>query len=255
MAEFPMILGVYSLMKEEEIGTGATKTVKQQVTYWYVRQVGPTNFEVQPLNVFHVPSGIKKYLTDDDFLTQYVPEPNYYQKNTVPAMRTLYDKIRLGEEYFAEGQLDNAEKEFIKALMIDDRNVDANYGLGEVYTEKQEFDKLSKVLRTLMGLEEAFNTEHRQRLNSFGIRLRKNKCYDQAISFLAKALELNPSDDHAHFNLARSYFEKNDLPKCREHLEMALEINPGFVEARRFINYCDQILAESGGAASAPGEG
>lgn len=245
MAEYPVILGVYSQRGDTEVGAGSTKTVREKLTYWYVRQIGDDRFEVQPLNVFHVPSGLKQVVTGDEFLEQYTPEPRYYQSNTVPAMSTLLEKISRGEEYFAQGKLDKAEQEFIKALMLDDVNVDANYGLGDVYTEKKEFDKLAKVLKVLMGSIEAFNVEHRQRLNSFGVRLRKNGCHDQSIEFFTKALELNPRDDHIYFNIARTYFDMKDIENCKKHLAKALEIDPTFAEAIQFTKYCDKIAAQT----------
>jgi tetratricopeptide (TPR) repeat protein len=245
MEEYPIILGVYSLARDEEVGVGTTRSLKQQLTYWFVRQCSPTRFEVQPLNVFHVPSGIKKYLQDSEFLGQYTPEPRYFQIHTVPALKTLYEKIRKGEEFFAQGKFDKAENEFIKALMIDDKSIDANYGLGEVYAQKQNYEKLNTVMQVLMGLEEAFNNEHRRRLNMFGVKLRKSKCFEQSISFLSKAIELNPDDEHVHFNIARSYFDNNDMANCMDHLAKAMEIRPEFAEARRFLAYCELLEAES----------
>ncbi|MBI4807294.1 MAG: tetratricopeptide repeat protein [Desulfovibrio sp.] len=246
MAEYPIILGVYSHRRGIRVGTGTTKAQHTKVTYWFARQLEQDNFDVQPLNIYHVPSGLRESVPSEKFLAEYTPEPSYYQVNTVPALKSLYEKVTKGEEYLKDGDLDAAEKEFIKALMIDDLNVQANYGLGEVYTEKNEFEKLLKVLKVLMGLEDAFNLENRERLNSFGVKLRKNGHYDQAASFLEKALEINQDDDHIMFNLARVHFDKKDYENCKKRLTEALELNPDFLEARKFLNYCNQVAA--GGA-------
>ena len=241
MAEYPIILGVYSHRRGIRVGTGSTQTQHQKVTYWFARQLAQEDFDVQPLNIYHVPSGLREFVKSEKLMAEYTPEPNYYQVNTVPALKSLFEKISKGEEYLKGGQLDAAEKEFIKALMIDDLNVQANYGLGEVYTEKNEFEKLLKVLKVLMGLEDAFNLENRERLNSFGVRLRKNGHFDQAVSFLEKALVINPEDDHILFNLARVHFDKKDYENCKKRLLEALELNPDFSEAKKFLNYCTQI--------------
>jgi len=223
---------------EADIGTGGTATQRETVTYWYARQLSDEEFEVQPLNAHHVPSGVRSVMKEIDFLKQYTPEPSYYRLHTVPALETLSRKITMGQEAFIEGDLDEAESQFIKALMIDDRNVDANYGLGEVYSEKKEFDKLKKVLDTLLGMDEAFSIEHRQKFNKFGISLRKNGHYDESIRYYEKSLEIEDTDENVYFNMARVFFEKGLNDECIANLERAIKINPDFVEAQKFLKYC-----------------
>ena len=238
MSEYPEILGVYSLQIEADIGAGTTAGTHENVTYWYARQLSDKEFEIQPLNAHHVPSGVRSVLKEMDFLKQYTPEPSYYRVHTVPALSTLARKIEMGEKAFADGNMDEAESQFIKALMIDEKNIDANYGLGEVYSEKKEFDKLKKVLNTLLGLDEAFTMEYRQKFNTFGISLRKNGHYDESIRYYKKSLEIVKSDENVYFNLARVFFEKGQNDKCIFSLEKALKINPDFVEAQKFLKYC-----------------
>ncbi|MBC15670.1 TPR repeat-containing protein [Pseudodesulfovibrio profundus] len=242
MSEFPQILGVYSLYLESEVGTGGTADKHANVTYWYARQLSDDDFEVQPLNAHHVPSGVRSVMQRMDFLRQYTPEPTYYRIHTVPALESLARKIDEGEQAFADGDFDTAEAQFIKALMIDDKNIDANYGLGEVYSETKEFNKLKKVLNTLLGLAEAFTYEHRQKFNRFGISLRKNGHYDESIRYYKKSLEIVDDDENVHFNLARVYFEKGQNDHCISCLEAALNLNPEFVEAQRFLKYCQKRL-------------
>nr|WP_285907583.1 tetratricopeptide repeat protein [Pseudodesulfovibrio sp. SB368] len=236
--DYPQILGVYSLSLEADIGTGGTQGKHQNVTYWYARQLSPSEFEVQPLNVHHVPSGVRSVLGEIDFLKQYTPEPSYYRIHTVPALNTLSRKVKMGNEAFAAGDLDEAERQFLKALMVDDKNVNANYGLGEVYSEQKDFDKLKKVLDTLLGLDEAFTHEHRQKFNQFGISLRKNGHYDESIRYYNKSLEIVEDDENVYFNLARVYFEKGMSDQCVRSLEQALSLNPEFIEAQKFLKYC-----------------
>lgn len=241
--DFPAVLGVFSLRRDETMGTGATQTKSGQVTYWYARQLDSVTADVQPLNVYHVPSGLRKQLLLDEFLRDHTPEPRYYEVNTVPALKSLAAKIEQGEKFFSMGLLDEAEKAFLKALMIDGLNVPANYGLGEVYTEQKDYLKLRKVLTVLLGLDEAFATEHRQRLSSFGVNLRKQGLYDESIAFFEKALEIRKDDEHIYFNLARVHFDKGDLATCKSVLCQATDLNPDFVEAHKFIRYCERMAA------------
>lgn len=238
--EYPVILGVYSLQTAGGLGVGGTASKHAQITYWYARRLSQAVYEVQPLNAHHVPSGLRKELPEIEFLTSYVPEPTYYRTNTVPALQTLARKIAEGERLFSLNQLDAAEKQFLKALMIDGLNVRANYGLGEVYSEKKDFVKLKKVLDTLLGIDEAFHQEQRERFNSFGINLRKNGHFEESLRFYQRALEFNDRDENVFFNIARVYFDKGDTDTCRAHLRRALDLNPEFLEARKFLKYCDQ---------------
>jgi len=238
MPSYPIILGVYSQKKETQIGLGETATKRETVTYWYVRQMAKDLFEVQPLNIYHVPSGVKLEVDTAEFLKNYFPEPRYYQVNTVPALTSLTKRIAQGEKLIAEGQLNEAENEFIKALMIDDRNVKATYGAGKVASEQRDYDKLNKVLNTLLHLTDAFSQEYREQFNGFGITLRKNKHYDNALRFYSRALELNALDEHVYFNMARAYFDKGALDDCICQLNIALSIAPDFAEAKKFLAYC-----------------
>lgn len=242
LSDYPQILGVYSLLIEADIGTGGTADKHENVTYWYARQLSSDTFEVQPLNAHHVPSGVRTELAEMDFLKQYTPEPTYYRLHTVPALETLSRKIEEGEKAFEDGKMDEAEGQFIKALMIDDKSINANYGLGEVYSETKEFNKLKKVLDTLLGLSEAFTYEHRQKFNKFGISLRKNGHYDESIRYYEKSLEIVSDDENVYFNLARVYFEKGQGKECIVSLEAALNLNPEFLEAQKFLKYCQKNL-------------
>ncbi|MFV0420636.1 tetratricopeptide repeat protein [Oleidesulfovibrio sp.] len=234
---FPEILGVYSLQQDAVVGVGGTQSFKQQVTYWYVRRLQADLYEVQPLNAHHVPSGIRREHNEMDFLRKYVPEPSYYKTHTVPALNSLKNKLHEGEALLEQGDLDEAERMFIKALMIDGLNVTGNFGLGEVYSEKKDYIRLKRVIDTLLGIDEAFQKEQKARFNKFGISLRKNGHYDESLRFYNRALEV-AEDDHLHFNVARVHFEKGDLDSCMLHLERALVLNSEFLEAQKFLKYC-----------------
>ena len=249
MNTYPTILGVYSFSREETIGTGATAARHATTTHWYCRQLNTIDVEVQPLNGYHVPSGVRKIINVEEFVKTYTPEPKYYELHTVPAMKTLKEKIDQGIEAFSLGRLDKAEKAFIKALMIDDLSIDANYGLGEVYSEKKEYIKLKQVLNTLLGLDEAFNQVHMQKINSFGVSLRKNGHFSEAINFFNKALEINRTDENLHFNMARVYYDKGELHTCIDCLRNAVDLNGGFAEAHKFIRYCEKKLGDTRPAA------
>lgn len=245
MNDYPAVLGIYSLRREEAMGVGATATTHDLVTFWYVRQLSPTTVEVQPLSTSHMPSGIKKVLPLDGFIKTHTPEPLYYVTNPVAALNSLKGKVDAGAESFARTTLDAGERSFIKALMIDGIVVEGKSDKGKTHPEKKEFSRLSKVLDLLVASGDDFTAEQKARLSDFGVSLRKDGHYPESITFFHKALELHDRDENLHFNLARVHFDQGDLHACLETLHTAVDLNPEFDEAHRFIRYCTKKLMKA----------
>ncbi|NJB67669.1 tetratricopeptide (TPR) repeat protein [Desulfobaculum xiamenense] len=240
MTLYPQILGVYSMTKSTDVGHGTTQGHHTQTTYWYVRRLDDDTYEVQPLNARHVPSGLRNALSKGDFITVYAPEPRFYEQRTIPALKSLRDKIQKGEEHYAQGKLDDAEREFLKALMIDELNVEANMGIGSVYADKGEFQKVSKVLDILLNQDASFVEEQRVRFNRFGMSLRKQGMHEEALRYYSKALEYNDKDENLHFNIARAYFDTGRKDECITHIKAALTIAPDMEPAAKFLRYVEK---------------
>lgn len=239
MSEEYEVMGVYSHSTKYEYKVGERGSRYRHGTFWFVRKRSEEIFEVRPLNANHVPTGVIKLVSQEDFLQYYTPELSYFQDNTLPCLETLQKKVRMGRRYFNLGQMERAEQEFCDAVLLQDDNVDSNMGLSEVYAEQQEYTKLRKMLDKLLNIDEVFREEQRHRFNEFGINLRKKKLFDDAIRFYSKALEVNEKDENLHFNMARAFHCKNLMDKCRQHLERALELNPRMAEAQSFLRLMD----------------
>jgi tetratricopeptide (TPR) repeat protein len=240
---YPRILGVYSYRKSEDIGTGSTQKNYQSITYWYVRRLDDDRYELQPLNTKHVPSGITTIVASGEFAKSYFPETDYYNKYTVPAMKTLRTKIERGEECYKKGDLEEAEKEFLKAVMVDECNASANLGLGSVYCDKGDYNKVKKVLAIILNNDAAFREEQRHSFNTFGIGLRKGGLYTEAITYYRTALKGHPTDENLLFNIARAYLEAGDMESAAESIAGALDINPDFAEAQKFQTFLAKKMA------------
>lgn len=239
------VMGVYSHSTKYEYKVGERGSRYRHGTYWFVRKRDESLFEVRPLNANHVPSGLAKLVSKEDFLKFYTPELSYFQDNTLPCLETLQKKVRLGRRYFNLGRLDDAEMEFCDAVLMQDDNVDGNLGLSEVYAEQQEFTKLRTVLNKLMNIDEVFREEQRHKFNEFGINLRKKELYDDAIRFYIKALEVNEVDENLHFNIARAYHAKDKFEDSRKHLKRALDLSPEMTEARSYLRGLEAEMASA----------
>jgi tetratricopeptide (TPR) repeat protein len=234
------IKGVFSSERVAKVGAGTTVRKTTQTMYWYVEEDENGVIWVQPLNPNYVPSGPKQEVPRDEFLEQYRPEPEFYTHKVYPNIRKLNQTIARAERHRANGETYSAEYEFTNALKIDEENIRANFGLGLTYLDRGDTERANDVFERLVKLDAAFEAEHKHLFNDFGINLRKNAMYDQAIRYYQRALELSPTDEHLHYNIARAYFAKADIHHTLEHLRQALTLNPNFSIAKKFLTYLKQ---------------
>lgn len=250
------IKGVFSSEKIAKVGAGATVRKTTQTMYWYAEEDEAGQIWIQPLNPNYVPSGPKQEISKDEFLEHYAPEPEFYTSKVYPSIRKLNQTIAKAERHRANGETYSAEMEYGHALKVDEENIRANFGLGLTYLERGETGKADNIFQRLVKMEAAFEAEHKHLFNDFGINLRKNEMYDQAVEYYARALELSPNDENLHYNMARACFAKSDLEKTVAHLRAALQLNTNLEIARKFLLYLkhNDLLPhkapESGQAAS-----
>ncbi|WP_319778643.1 tetratricopeptide repeat protein [Maridesulfovibrio sp.] len=237
MEDISQVLGVFSKNIKDYTGAGTTMQRAESKTYYYVTRSGVDKYHVQPLNKQNIPSGMVIALTKKEFITQYAPELKYYEKKTLPALKSLKSKIDKGEKEFLNGNLDNAEQEFAKALFLDPEHPKANLGMGSVQCSKKNFDKLSVIIDRLLNNDKIFMERQRQEFNLFAISLRKQSLFEEAITFYDKAIEINPHDENLHFNTARAYFDAKNDEMALDHLDKALEIEPALEVASMFKKY------------------
>lgn len=243
LSDFPIILGVYSLQKEIGYGTGGTRNRHENITYWYVRQLDFEKFEVQPLDGNHLPSGHLSSVSMNEFLVNYVPEPAYYQHKQVQKLHDLAHKIEKFKHNFSRKDLDQAESKLVNRFMIFESNVGNYAGNGGQALQESDYGKIANVLDLLLANNESTKFFQKQHFNKFAISLRKEGYYDKSICYYEKSLEITKYDENIYFNMARSYFDKGLNDKCISILKQALNINPGFEEAKKFLHYCQKLCS------------
>ena len=237
MGDIFQVLGVYSKNIKDYTGAGTTMQRAESKTYYYVTRADVDKFHVHPLNEHNIPSGVITTLSKKKFISQYTPELDYYEKKTLPALKSLKAKISKGEKEFLDGNLDEAEQSFTKALFLDPEHPKANLGMGSVQCTKKNFKKLSGIIDKLLNKDEVFMERQRQEFNLFAISLRKQSMFEEAITFYDKAIRINPKDENLHFNTARAYFDAGQNEQALEHLDKALEISPELEVASMFKKY------------------
>ncbi len=231
------IKGVFSTQTLMKIGTGTTQRKTIQKSYWMATELDDGTVEIQPLNKNYVPSGPKKIITKEELLEKYVPEPEFYTYEVYPKIRELNKTIARADRHRMRGETYSAEFEYNNALKVDEENIRANFGLGLTYLERGDTEKANNIFERLVKLDAAFEKEHKHLFNEFGIKLRKNKMYNQCLEYYGRALDLAKDDEHLYYNIARCYFELKDFDKCKEMLEKSLELNPDFKEGKKFMEF------------------
>lgn len=228
------IKGIFSTqeVKQVDTGTGVRKSV--QKTFWFVEELNG-KIEIQPLNANYIPAGKKRFITIEDVIGRFQPEPEFYVTTVFPKMQELADTVDRADGHRDNGENFTAEFEYGNALQVDEENVRANFGLGLTYLDRGETSKANNIFERLVKLDAAFEKKHKHLFNEFGINLRKNKMTKQALEYYDRALELSGGDDHLFYNIARAHFEKKDYARCVDFLLKAINSNPDFEVVLKFF--------------------
>ncbi|QJB54963.1 tetratricopeptide repeat protein [Pseudodesulfovibrio sp. zrk46] len=231
------IKGIFSTQSVAKVGTGTTQRRTIQKTYWSGEELDDGRIEVQPLNRNYIPSGPKRAIDREEFLSKYSPEPEFYMSTVFPAIKQVDEAIVRGEKHRERGAAYSAEFEFKQATAVDEENVRANFGLGLTYLDRGDQVKANDIFERIVDLEAAFEKEHKHLFNDFGINMRKNRMFEQALQYYLRAEELVADDEHLFHNIARCYYEKGDVQGCKKYLKKSLQVNPNLKESKMFWAY------------------
>ena len=243
------IRGVFSSTVKARIGHGETRRSTSQNVLVFVEEQDDGRMAVQSLNPQFVPVGEVKYIGKEKLLDTYIPEPALYVQKVVPAMRDLEETVERAETHYQKGETFSAEYEFKNALRIDEENIRATFGLGLTYLERGETDKGGLVFRRLVALKGAFEGRHKHLFNEFGIKLRRNRMFAEALKYYSRAYQLSKDDEHLLYNMARTLYEKGNHAGAARLLDKALRLRSNFPEALEFKAALERRRTKAGGGA------
>ena len=78
--------------------------------------------------------------------------------------------------------------------------------------------------------------------NIIGMALRKLERFPVAETYFLRASKYLRHDPNLYFNIGRLYVDWEKWPKAQKAAEMALRLNPDFVEAQKLLNYVQNKL-------------
>jgi len=225
-----------SVREQHVIGTGVTKQKQERTLYFYARKEDDQGVHIQTLNQNDFPSGETVLVSDEEFFAKYRPEPLYYYNRVKVAMDNVSQSLEKGDKALQRGNAKVAEKEFKKALAVDEDNIRAIFGLGGAYLASGAKESAQEVFEKIMSLEMSFEPQHKHMFNDFGIRLRKGGLLPEALRYYEKAAaQAREDDENLFFNIGRANYDLERLDDAAAWAEKALSVNPQFTEARKFL--------------------
>ena len=242
------VKGVFAAETTTTVGFGATKRRVKQTVYIYAEEDGEGLVSCTPLSQHYTPTGSSKKVSREELLAKFVPAPHIYLQKYLPARAKVEKMVDDADRCRAQGQFFTSEFEYKNALRVDENHIRASFGLGLTYLERGDSQNAHIVFRKLSRLEGTFNPEYKHLFNEFGIKLRKNGMFSQALGHYAKALRLSVKDENLHYNIARALLEKGRNKAAMRFVDSALALRPDFPEALRFKEY----LQGNSGAAKGP---
>ena len=238
------IKGVFSMVKESFVGTGATRKKMSQTVHYFAEEDDRGEITVRALNPHFIPSGPGKRVTLEELLANFLPDPMIYLHKVLPAMRQVEESVERADRHRNQGELFTAEFDYKEALSLDEEHVRATFGLGLTYLDRGENDNAAIVFHRVIELEHAFDAAHKHLFNEFGIRLRKNKMYPHALRYYFRIFTKIKDDDHLLYNISRTLFEMCRHRPARHFLDKAMAIDPELKEAAALGKAIEAELAK-----------
>jgi tetratricopeptide (TPR) repeat protein len=135
--------------------------------------------------------------------------------------------VAAAQRYFAAGQYDKAEVEYLQVLHRDERNGPVLANLALIQIELNRLDEAEKNIKRalIVAPDDAYNL-----LILGHLKLRQAK-YDDAINALSRAAGLDPEDAQIQNFLGMSLCEKGLRGPGETALRKAIQLQPGYAEA------------------------
>jgi lipopolysaccharide biosynthesis regulator YciM len=142
-----------------------------------------------------------------------------------------HHQTEIGKVFQEKGEDSMAKSCFKKAISIDESCVDAYLHLGDLYFGKHEFNKAISTWKSVVGVMPRFTFLAYRRLEGAYSRM---KNLGPVEDFLKECSKSN-SDAFTHLALALYLHNEQDYDGALGELKSALQLDPSFWEARKFM--------------------
>jgi len=150
-----------------------------------------------------------------------------------------HHQTEIGKIQMSKGELARAKESFQKAISIHEDCIDAYLHLGDLYFNLQDYKNAIATWKKVVRISPGFTFLAYRRLEGAYSKMKNLKPVED---FLKECARLN-ADAFTHLALARHMYNEKDYEGALRELESALDLDPSFWEARRFLG---EILLEHG---------
>ncbi len=131
------------------------------------------------------------------------------QDPNLPGIHFRIGRILLSKPSPAPTTANDAKQEFLQELRIDPNNAGAEYVLGELARQSQQWDDAVTHFSRAAKLDSHFG----EAFLGLGMALLAEKRYTDAVPPLENAVKLEPKNPDAHYNLAMAYTRAGRKPE------------------------------------------
>lgn len=167
-----------------------------------------------------------------------------------PGSRTAFDSVSLnisGDQYYQQGDIEQAMREFNLALALDPENVNVYNSLGVCHGINGELDKALEAF----GAASRLDPDEVMPIYNTGYAHMLKKEYEKALKYFRKAEQINPSVFELAFQTGRACLATGNPDAARPYLETATRLYPQSSAAFRFLGECYHQLDRLSDAESA----
>ncbi|PKN64034.1 MAG: hypothetical protein CVU57_16660 [Deltaproteobacteria bacterium HGW-Deltaproteobacteria-15] len=150
-----------------------------------------------------------------------------------------HHQTEIGKVFLEKGDFSKAKSGLKSAISIDAKCIDAYLHLGDLYFSRQEYKQAIATWRKVVDVSPHFTFLAYRRLEGAYSRMRNLKPVGD---FLKECAQLS-SDPFTHMALARYLYNEKDEQGALKELRSALDLDPAFWEARKFMG---EILLNHG---------
>jgi len=196
----------------------------------------------------------------------------------------LYELTAPGTTPTEEHNPADIQEQFVQATKIDNMQPDIWNNLGLLHMSLDKFEGARMILQPILsnftqyndaisnlGLSHLCSSElaeaaksfqtvilrdssHLEALNNYGVLLLRHKCYRNAVIFLEKAVDLDPSQSYVWNNLACAYSGEGRLQDAARAFRHARELDDGNVHATVNLAHHITCMVQAEGDAGASRE-
>lgn len=142
-----------------------------------------------------------------------------------------HHQAEMGKACLEKGEVSKAKSCFKTAVSIDPKCVDAYLHLGDLHFEQQEYKHAMAAWKKVVGVSPHLTFLAYRRLEGAYSRMKNLKPVEE---FLKETAKLH-SDPYTHMALALYLHNEKDDPGALRELQSALDLDPTFWEARKFM--------------------